>query len=131
MEELLGDPKAVTCGSFVPPGTAQASGDGYLVNGNWAFGSASHYATSLVTATVLTDADGPVKGEGDVPVTVVAFFSPESATLLDTWHTLGLRATGSVNFTVDDLHVPRDHAFVLGPWESTEGPFAAPLYRWG
>ena len=131
MEELLGDPRAVTCGTFVPPGTARASGDGYLVNGNWAFGSASHYATSLVTATVLTDADGPVKGEGDVPVTVVAFFSPESATFLDTWHTLGLRATGSVNFAVDNLRIPRDHAFVLGPWASTEGPFAAPLYRMG
>jgi indole-3-acetate monooxygenase len=131
MEELLGDPKAVTCGSFVPPGTAQASGDGYLVNGNWAFGSASHYATSLVTATVLTDADGPVKAEDGTPVTVIAFFSPESATFLDTWHTLGLRATGSVNFTVNDLRVPRDHTFVLGPWEMTEGPFAAPLYRMG
>ena len=26
VEELLGDPRAVTCGSFVPAGTAQASG---------------------------------------------------------------------------------------------------------
>jgi alkylation response protein AidB-like acyl-CoA dehydrogenase len=130
-EELLGDPKAVTCGSFVPPGTAQVSGDGYLLNGNWAFGSASHYATSLVTANVLTDTGGPVKGEGDAPVTVIAAFSPERATLLDTWHTLGLRATGSVDFTVDALQIPREHAFVLGPWESTEGPFAAPLYRMG
>lgn len=131
LEDLLGDPRAVTCGSFVPPGTAQADGDGYLVNGNWTFGSASHYATSLVTATALTDADGKVQMEGGAPVTVVAFFSPASATYLDTWHTLGLRATGSTNFTVSDLHVPRDHTFVLGPWETTDGPFAAPLYRMG
>ena len=131
MEELIGDPGAVTCGSFVPPGTAQAVGDGYLVNGNWTFGSASHYATSLVTLTALTDANGPVMGQGGAPVSVLAFFAPKSATLLDTWHTLGLRATGSTNFTVDNLHVPRDHTFVLGPWETTEGPFAAPLYRMG
>lgn len=131
MEELLGDPKAVTCGSFVPPGTAQASGDGYLVSGNWAFGSASHYATSLVIAALLTDADGTLQEVGGAPVSVVGFFGPESATFLDTWHTLGLRATGSTNFTVSNLHVPGDHAFVLGPWESTEGQFAAPLYRMG
>jgi alkylation response protein AidB-like acyl-CoA dehydrogenase len=131
MEEILGDPKAVTCGSFAPPGTAQANEDGYLLNGNWAFGSASHYATSLVTSNVLTDADGTVQMEGGAPVTVVAAFSPESATLLDTWHTLGLRATGSTNFTVSNLHVPQDHAFVLGPWDMTDGPFAAPLYRMG
>ena len=131
IEELLGDPGAVTCGSFVPPGTAHATGDGYIVNGNWTFGSASHYATSLVTLTVLTDANGPVIGQGGAPVSVLAFFAPEHATFLDTWYTLGLRATGSTNFTVEHLHVPRDHAFVLGPWETTEGPFAAPLYRMG
>lgn len=131
IEELLGDPGAVTCGSFVPPGTAQATGDGYLVNGNWTFGSASHYATSLVTLTVLTDANGPVLGPGGAPVSVLAFFAPKHATFLDTWYTLGLRATGSTNFTVANLHIPRDHTFVLGPWETTEGPFAAPLYRMG
>jgi indole-3-acetate monooxygenase len=131
IEHLLGDPRAVTCGSFVPPGTAQASDGGYVVNGNWTFGSASHYATSLVIAAMLTDANGLVTGEDGAPVTVVAFFSPESATFLDTWHTLGLRATGSTNFTVVDLHVPQDHAFLLGPWESKSGPFAAPLYRLG
>jgi alkylation response protein AidB-like acyl-CoA dehydrogenase len=131
LEELLGDPKAVTCGSFVPPGTAQATGDGYLVNGNWTFGSASHYATSLVTLTVLTDTNGPVLGQGGAPVSILAFFAPQHATFLDTWYTLGLRATGSTNFTVANLHVPRDHTFVLGPWETTTGPFAAPLYRMG
>jgi indole-3-acetate monooxygenase len=131
LEELLGDPGAVTCGSFVPAGTAHATGDGYLVNGNWTFGSASHYATSLVTLTVLTDAKGPVLGPGGAPVSVLAFFAPKHATFLDTWYTLGLRATGSTNFTVDNLHVPRDHTFVLGPWETPAGPFAAPLYRMG
>src|SRR5688572_3857858 len=79
MEELLGDPGAVTCGSFVPPGTAQATGDGYIVNGNWTFGSASHYATSLVTLTVLTDDDGPMLGDGGAPVSVLAFFAPKNA----------------------------------------------------
>jgi alkylation response protein AidB-like acyl-CoA dehydrogenase len=131
IEALLGDPKAVTCGSFVPPGTAHAIGDGYRVTGNWTFGSASHYATSLVVLTVLTDAHGPVLGADGAPVSVLAFFTPQDATFLDTWYTLGLRATGSTNFTVTNLHVPRDHTFVLGPWETTTGPFAAPLYRMG
>ena len=131
IEELLGDPGAVTCGSFVPPGTAQDTGDGYIVNGNWTFGSASHYATSLITLNVLTDDDGPVLGDGGAPVNVLAFFDPKEATFLDTWHTLGLRATGSTNFTVDNFHVPRDRTYLLGPWEMTEGPFASPLYRMG
>ena len=130
-EELLGDPAAVTCGSFVPPGEAREVDGGYEVTGNWTFGSASHYATSLVVLTQLTDDNGPVLGEGDMPVSVVSFLDPDQVTFLDTWHTLGLRATGSTNFTADAQHVPSDRAFVLGPWESPGGPFDAPLYRLG
>ena len=132
VQELLGGPGTVTCGTFVPPGTAKEIGDSYIINGNWSFGSASHYASSLVTLSVLSDDDGPVMGDGDAPVTILAFFARKDVTFLDTWYTLGLRGTGSKNFTVENLHVPRDHAYVLGPWETTrEGPFASPLYRMG
>jgi alkylation response protein AidB-like acyl-CoA dehydrogenase len=131
VEKMLADPGAVICGSFVPPGTARATPDGYVVTGNWTFGSASHYATSLVTLVVLTDDDGPVLGDDRSPTTVVVFFGPEHVTFHDTWYTLGLRSTGSTNFSVENLAVPRDHTFSLGPWEKTEGPFAAPLYRLG
>ena len=129
-EQLLADPAAVICGSFVPPGTAKRTTGGYVISGNWTFGSASHYATVLVTLNVLTDEDGPVLGEGGAPVMVVAFVDPAEVTFLDTWHTLGLRATGSTNFTVHDLAVPADRAFVLGPWENS-GVFDRPLYRLG
>ena len=132
LDELLGSLRSVTCGSFVPPGTARATDDGYLVSGNWSFGSAAHYASSLAALTLLTGDEGPVLGEGGGPVTVLTFLDPKAVTLLDaTWNTLGLRATGSVNFTAQDLHVPRDHTFLLGPWEPTAGPFSAPLYRIG
>ena len=129
--ELLGGPMIVTCGSFVPPGTARERDDGYVVSGNWTFASASHYASSLVILTLLTDDDGLVLGPDGAPVSVLAFVEPKQVTFLDTWNTLGLRATGSTNFTVEDLFVPRDHTFLLGPWESNDGPFAAPLYRMG
>lgn len=131
VEELLSAPRSVSCGSFVPPGTATASGDGYVVHGNWSFASAAEYASSLASLTVLSDEHGPVLGEGGAPTTVLTFLDPSDVTFLDTWHTLGLRATGSLNYTAQDLHVPRDHSFVLGPWEMKEGPFAAPLYRMG
>ena len=130
-EELLEDPRATICGSFVPPCTARATDGGYLISGNWTFGSASHYATALVVLTVLTDDQGPVQGAGGAPVSVLAFLDPNDVTLLDTWHTLGLRSTGSTNFTAENLPVAGDHTFLLGPWTSTDGPFAAPLYRLG
>ena len=66
-----------------------------------------------------------------LPTSVVLYLDPAEVTFLDTWHTLGLRATGSTNFTADKVFVPAEHAFQLGAWETTEGPFAAPLYRMG
>ncbi len=130
VEELLGDPSAIMCGSFVPPGLARETADGYEVTGNWSFGSASHYATSLVTLNLLADENGPILQDG-APTSLLTFLDPAEVTFLDTWYTLGLRATGSTNFTATGLAVPRDHSFLLGPWENNEGPFAGPLYRMG
>jgi alkylation response protein AidB-like acyl-CoA dehydrogenase len=62
---------------------------------------------------------------------VLAVLDPKDVTFLDTWHTLGLRGTGSTNFVVEDLAVRADRTYVLGPWEPPAGPFAAPLYRLG
>jgi alkylation response protein AidB-like acyl-CoA dehydrogenase len=131
VKELLGGPRAVPCGAFWPPGTATATDDGYVVSGNWSFGSAARYATSVMVLAVLTDDDRPVLGASGGPVQVVTFIDRSDVTFIDTWHTLGLRATGSTNFSVDCLPVPHDRSFVLGPWETTEGPFAGPLYRMG
>jgi indole-3-acetate monooxygenase len=131
VKELLGDPATIPCGSFWPPGTAKAAGDAYVISGNWSFGSAAKYATSLMVLNVLTDSDGPVLSDAGGPVNVVTFIDRSDVTFLDTWHTLGLRATGSTNFSVDALRVPADRSFVLGRWETTEGPFASPLYRMG
>ena len=130
-DTVLAAPGAVTCGSFVPPGAAIPDGDGYRVTGNWTFGSASQYATSLVVLALLSDANGPVLGPDGAPTSVVVYLDPAEVTLLDTWHTLGLAATGSTNFTATNVFVPRERTFQLGAWESTDGPFAAPLYRMG
>ena len=131
VDKMLADPAAVICGSFVPPCIARATADGYTVTGNWTFGSASRYATTLTTLVVVSDDDGPVVGPDGTPTSLVVFFGPEDVTFHDTWYTLGLRATGSTNFSVENLAVPSDHAFPLGASENTEGPFAAPLFRMG
>ena len=131
VSELLGDPRAVTCGSFVPPGTAMATDDSYIVNGNWSFGSAAEYASSLASLTVLCDDHGPVVGEGDAPVSVLVFVDPQDVTFVDTWHTLGLRATGSLNYTMKDLQVRHDRALCSARGRRTRGPSPLPCTEWG
>jgi alkylation response protein AidB-like acyl-CoA dehydrogenase len=128
---IAGDPAIVACGTFVPPGTARATADGYILNGDWSFGSATQYATSIATLNVLVDDAGELILDGGNPVSIVAYFGRDDVEFRDTWFTLGLRATGSTNFVANDLAIPKECAYVLGPWEQKDGPFAGPLYRLG
>ena len=128
---IAGDPAIVACGSFVPPGTARATADGFIINGDWSFGSATQYATSIVTLVLLVDDAGELILEGGNPVSIVAYFGRDDVEFRDTWFTLGLRATGSTNFVAKDLAVPKECTYVLGPWEQKDGAFAGPLYRLG
>jgi indole-3-acetate monooxygenase len=128
---IAGDPAIVACGSFVPPGTARATADGYIINGDWSFGSATQYATSIVTLNLLVDEQGELVLDGGNPVSILAYFTRDDIEFRDTWFTLGLRATGSTNFVAKELAIPKDHTSILGPWEQKEGPFAGPLYRLG
>jgi len=129
--QIAGDPAIVACGSFVPPGTARATADGYIINGDWSFGSATQYATSIVTLVLLVDEQGELVLDGGNPVSILAYFTRDDIEFRDTWFTLGLKATGSTNFVARDLAIPMDHTSVLGPWEQKQGPFAGPLYRLG
>jgi alkylation response protein AidB-like acyl-CoA dehydrogenase len=128
---IVGDPAIVACGTFVPPGTARATADGYIINGDWSFGSATQYATSIVTLNLLVDEQGELVLDGGNPVSILAYFTRDDIEFRDTWFTLGLRATGSTNFVAKELAIPKDHTSILGPWEQKEGPFAGPLYRLG
>lgn len=128
---IAGDPAIVACGTFVPPGTARATADGFIINGDWSFGSATQYATSIVTLGLLVDDAGELILQDGNPVSILAYFSRDDVEFRDTWFTLGLRATGSINFVAKELAIPKERTYVLGPWEQKDGAFAGPLYRLG
>ena len=131
VKELLGDPGTVPCGAFWPPGTATADRRRLRVSGNWSFASASRAATSLMVLSVLTDDHGPVLRRHGAPITS----SPSSTAATSPSSTPGTPSAcgprGARTSRVTDLHVPQERSYPLGPWETTEGPFAAPLYRLG
>jgi indole-3-acetate monooxygenase len=70
----------------------------------------------------------PAKEEGaDTPFG--AFFRRESATILDTWHTLGMRGTGSADYAVTDLYVPEHLTVPVAPLRNPPPGFEGPLFR--
>ncbi|GIF17016.1 acyl-CoA dehydrogenase family protein [Actinoplanes teichomyceticus] len=124
-------PDVIVAGGFNAQGRAVPAGDGYLVDGRWSFGSGSTHAdwifgNCVVTpAGTATDAASP---DGPPPMRSVLVPASE-ARIVDTWHVLGLRGTGSHDVEIRGVQVPDEHTFDLfAGTPSVPGPgFVAPL----
>jgi alkylation response protein AidB-like acyl-CoA dehydrogenase len=121
--EIFGDPHTLAAGVWAPRGRAVVVDGGVRVSGQWSFCSGISHSDWLFAGCVLDDrapdADGP-------PTMRVAALPTAELEILDTWHTSGLRGTGSHDAVADDLFVP-DHR-ILSLLE-TRPRIDAPLYR--
>jgi alkylation response protein AidB-like acyl-CoA dehydrogenase len=120
--ELFGDGKGVAAGVWAPRGQARSVDGGVLVSGRWAFCSGIAHADLLFAGCVM-ESDAPSESERPKP-SVVAL-RKEDLQIPDTWHTLGLRGTGSHDAVADEVFVPGGRVFSL-----FDGPVLnRPLYR--
>jgi alkylation response protein AidB-like acyl-CoA dehydrogenase len=118
--EVFADPDVITCGVFAPLGRAEDRGDAWLVSGRWPFASASHHARFRMGGAI-------VEGSNEILHVV---FRAEETTLLDTWHTAGLRGTGSDDMVADRVLVPKTRAlrFVGGAPRHEGVLYKFPMY---
>lgn len=106
---------AQTCcaGSGAVTGTARQVSGGYQVSGQWKYASGATHATHFTANCYLLDKKGEqIKSDGE-PVFRSFIFPAEQVTILDTWHVIGLKATSSNDFKVEDIFVPEAHTFSL------------------
>lgn len=121
-DELFGEGKGIAAGVWAPQGTARPAGDGVLVSGRWAYCSGITHSDVLFAGCIV---DGEGRQAGERPVPAVLALRTRDLEILDTWHTLGLRGTGSHDAVADEVFVPRTRVFSL-----FDGPVLdRPLYR--
>lgn len=92
--ELYPSTEAKTCGVFAPNGHGVREGDGYRVTGRWQWGSGSQHSTWIMGGAICDD--GSQRS---------CFFPSDRVEFHDTWFTTGLRGTGSLDYSVDDVYV--------------------------
>ncbi|OSC43238.1 acyl-CoA dehydrogenase family protein [Mycobacterium decipiens] len=113
--EMFGDGRGVAAGVWAPRGTARSVDGGVVVSGRWPFCSGINDADMMFAGCFVDERSGPsvvALPKGDLRV-------------LDTWHTLGLRGTGSHDCVADNVFVPADRVFSV-----FDGPRVdRPLYR--
>jgi len=96
-----------------PPGPAEArvAPGGYRLTGTWSFASGSHHANWLGAHVAVFAEDGLPRLRPDgSPVFRTLLFPKARAAMIDSWHVVGLRGTGSDTYSVTDLFVPEDYA---------------------
>lgn len=93
------DPDALLASSYMPAGKAERVPGGFRLRGRWGYSSGADYADWLMLGAM-------VVLEGATPEHVVFLVPRADLQIHDTWHTIGLRATGSQDVTVDDCFIP-------------------------
>ena len=102
----FGDKSAVLAWGAGPQGKAHVVPGGYRVTGTWSFGSGSHHATLLGGHSMVFEADGSPRRNGEgKQVNRTMLFPSSAAKLHDMWRPVGLKGTNSDTFSVEDLFV--------------------------
>jgi alkylation response protein AidB-like acyl-CoA dehydrogenase len=91
----------VHAGQGTRPGRAVPTDGGYLLSGNWSFASGIKHGQIIHTASLVEET-----GQARICVLPV-----EQATLIDNWDVMGLRGTGSIDYTIDSVFVAEPFTF--------------------
>ena len=116
-------------GSFTPGRQALPVDGGYRLRGQWPFASGSHDCHRFIVIADILDGDRLRHNDQGKPVQRFMFVPAHQVTILDTWHTLGMRGTGSHDVVVSDVFIPERHTALLVPLEQPGTAFQGPLYR--
>ena len=108
-------------------GRATVVDGGYRATGRWAFASGCAHATWFHGICDIVDGDQPVLQPDGTPERRLLCFRASDCEILDTWHALGLRGTGSHDYTVTGVFVSAGLASKPLP----VAPGGPRLTRWG
>jgi alkylation response protein AidB-like acyl-CoA dehydrogenase len=112
-DELFASPETCLAGSGALGGTAEVSGSGYLINGNWPHASGAEHATAFTANCVLTSDGQPLLDADGGRQSAAFVFARNEVTVQRTWNSMGMTATGSHAFAVDQVAVPAVRRFQI------------------
>jgi len=83
---------------------------GYRLTGTWSFASGGRHTRMLGAHSAVQNPDGTPHIRYGRPDDRSFVFLRSQARIIDDWHVLGLRGTGSDSYSVEDLFIPDAHA---------------------
>lgn len=109
----------IIAGQGTAPGTATTVDGGYKLTGSWSFGSGLKHGNYIHTLGIIQET-----GEARIFIVPVK----DAVLDMDSWDVMGLRGTGSIDYTITDAFVPEDFTHYAFTREPLHG---GALYRLG
>ena len=122
-------PNALIAGPFHPPIETTPVAGGYRLTGRASFASNCHDATWIARTAMVMDGDRPRLSASGAPEVRLAFVPIEACEIIDTWHVMGMRGTGSDDIAMTNLFVPQARTFPLVPEFTPGAHYQGPLYQ--
>ena len=88
------------CGQGVPRGYATPVDGGYAIHGDWGYASGVYHAEWIHSGCFVMDGDEMKMNDHGHPEIILAHHPRDTIELTGNWDVLGLRATGSFDYTV-------------------------------
>src|SRR5262249_1650098 len=122
-------PRAYVALGGAPVGRAVVVDGGYRVTGRWRYASGCRHATWLGGRCAVYEEQAPTRGPDGAPLTRDMVMPAADCRIIDTWHVMGLRGTGSHDFVVEDVFVPQARSRLPGMADPPH--HAGTLYAFG
>ena len=124
--EIVGTRRVCVAGSGAPTGYADIDGDGFRLTGRWDYASGAPFATHFTLNAILREHGEALLDAGGAP-RIRAFIVPAGEVeVVPSWRSIGLRATASHSYRLDNRRVGADHGFQIDAAHATAD---GPLYR--
>jgi len=120
-KQIFKDGNVVTGGVIAPTGRAVPVEGGYRISGHWSVASNCHNCHWLGACSVVFEGAAPKMAPHGMPEMIAPFLARADVEILDTWNVIGLRGTGSHDFTASDVFVPTARCIRI--------PFMEPIHQ--
>lgn len=120
-EIWIDTPRGVVSNTPEPSGKAIVVPGGYRVTGRHGFSTGCMHASWIASQAQIID-NGQVRQRNGAPELRFMFMRKSEVQVQDTWHTRGMRGTGTHHFEAKDVFVPEEHSvYTRGAARVTDG----------
>jgi indole-3-acetate monooxygenase len=121
-------PDTLIAGAFHPPMKATHTDGGFLINGGTPLASNVHEAQWIFVTALVMDGQLPKMNDG-IPEVIGVFMKAGDCKIIDTWHTIGMKATDSNDIRAENVFVPAHLSYGLTPSYIPNAYYRGALYR--